>query len=98
MKKIHQIIDYFKNIDPCSEESICLVRPACYMLHSTPWVRTQKCPDYKTYQERRDKFEQIKTEIIDWFWVIAMISSFLFILSIFGLGIWKLVELLKGWL
>jgi len=94
MKKLQKVIDYFKNIDPCGEDSTCLVRAACHMRQITPWERTSKCPDYITYSNRRDKFRKIKTESVDWVWVIVMLSVFLFIVIIFGLGIYKLTELI----
>ena len=95
MRNLLYIIDYFKNIDPCGEESTCLVRPACHMRQETPWERDAKCPDYKKYTKRRYKFNLIKTNTVDWFWIIIMISIFLFILFIFGLGIWTLIEFIK---
>jgi hypothetical protein len=97
MKKIQNVIEYFKNIDPCGEESTCLVKAACHMRQEKPWIRTQKCPDYIKYTKRRDKFIEIKNDTIDWFWTITMISCFLFICFIFILGIMKFIELIKWW-
>ena len=98
MKKLQQLIDYFKNVDPCGEESTCLVRAACRMRQITPWTRSSQCPDYKTYTHRRDKFRKIKTETVDWFWVIVMLSAFFFIVIVFGLGVWKLIELIQRYI
>jgi hypothetical protein len=95
MKKLQKLITYYKNVDPCSEESTCLVRPACYMLQSTPWVRWQKCPDYKRYCDRRDKFTQIKSKMSDWFWVVIILGVFFIVVIVFGLGVWKLIELIQ---
>lgn len=95
MRNIQYFIDYFKNIDPCGEESNCLVKAACHMRQETPWERDGKCPDYKTYTKRRDKFKKIKNEAIDWFWIITMTAAFLFIFLIFVLGVIKFIELMK---
>jgi len=97
MKKIRNIINYFKNVDPCGPESNCLVKAACHIRQLTPWMRTTHCPDYTKYSKRKAKFSEIKVETIDWFWIIVMLSSFLFIAFIFGLGIMKFIEIIKWW-
>lgn len=97
MKKIQNFINYFKNIDPCGDESNCLVKAACHMRQVKPWMRTTDCPDYIKYSKRRNKFSRIKVEIVDWFEIILMLSIFFFICFIFGLGIMKFIEMIKWW-
>jgi hypothetical protein len=95
MKKIRRLIDYFKNVDPCGAESTCVVRPACHMLQTTPWLRTSHCPAYMTYVNRRDMFRKIISTSADWFWIIFTSAVFMFILFMFLLGIMKFIELLN---
>ena len=89
---LQRITNYLKNVDPCGEESICLVKAGCHLQQLKPWKRSYDCPDYKKYIKRNRQRSQILAEIIDWFWIIAMIITFFSMIGIFVLGIIKLIE------
>lgn len=94
--KIRGIINYIKNTDPCGVESTCLVRPACYMLHKSPWKRSLDCPDYKKYLVRKDFVSGIVSEAIEWFWICFMLVAFITICFIFFLGAMKFIEIIQN--
>jgi len=87
MKILDVLFDWLYYIDPCGEESVCFVRPACHIRNNIPWTRRDKCPDYKRFYERRDVIDNIKTEIIEWFCIGTMLSVLAFIAFLFILGI-----------
>ncbi len=94
MKKLQQLIAYYKNVDPCGEKSTCLVKAACQLKVSTPWLRTKKCPDYIIYFNRRDNRLQLKNNIDDWFWYFIILGGFVTVVATFIMGIVKWIEML----
>jgi hypothetical protein len=94
MKKLQKLIAYYKNINPCGEESTCIVRAACHMRTLTPWLRSTNCPDYIKYTNRRDKRFTLKYKAVDWFWIVVFISMFIFIFATFVLGVIGWIEIL----
>jgi len=87
MKALQEIMKYVHNIDPCGDESVCLVRAGCRLLQDTPWRRTTDCPEYIAFSKRRDLINKIKVETIDTFWTITMLGGLLFLAFLFILGI-----------
>ena len=92
--KLNKIIYYIKcyKQDPCQEGSQCLVRAGCSLKQKIPWVRTDQCPAYKKYINRRDRIYNFLTSAQDWFWIIIMLSGFCLIALTFIFGIMKWIE------
>lgn len=97
MKKIIEfLVNKYKGPHPCKDEYACIVRPACHLLHKKPWRRSSECPEYKEYCRRKDAISTVKDKIIDWFWIVLILSVFLLMLVTFILGLVKWGEIIMS--
>ena len=84
---------YIKNVDPCKDErSTCVVRAGCHISKKLPWERTDKCPDYKKFSDRRDRRDNFRTNVIDNCFITGFFICCIFVAFLFVLGIMKFIE------
>ncbi len=93
-----ELVDFirFYNQDPCETGSKCVVRAGCSIKQQKPWWRSQKCPEYKTFINRKKRVKNIIGVIRDTSWIAVILSWVLMIIVTFFLGLWKWGEIIKG--
>ena len=83
--------------DPCNDSGKCLVRAGCSLLINRPYLRKDKCPLYKRYDQLDWKIYHL------WVWMINITGSIicclivLYIVYTFGLGLVTEFKIVKGW-
>ena len=92
------ITDYVKSYfqDPCEEGSMCVVRAGCSIKQQIPWFRKDKCPTYSKYVQKRDRISNIIGTTNEWAFILFVFWFILMIFITFGFGVWKWIEIIKG--
>lgn len=81
---------------PCNEKGLCLVKASCTLVNRMPWERDQ-CPDYLKWKKKTGRVNWVLDTISFSLNVCLCVIIVLIPVCIFGLGLWKGFELIKGW-
>jgi hypothetical protein len=81
-----------KYLNPCKK---CIVQSTCDPSKvSYKLTRSNECEQYSKYLNRLSKFDSVGSDIDVYTFLTLMGIGCLFILTTFGFGIWKWVELI----